>query len=446
MHKYRIPPGNKNEILFSTLHSFLDPCGYFESMSQRHGYIFTDNFLVASNVVFVAEPRAIEKIFSSDPNLFRSTKENTSPDPLLGGESLLFLNGDKHRRRKKLLMPPFHAERLKEYAETIRNITLDVMRENYFLGRFNARVTAQRITLSTILQCVFGLYQGRRYEELRNSLAKHLDFFDNPFTAALSLFDFLRLDLGEWSPWGTVLRNLASIDRLIYEEINERRSRSELLGKDVLSLLLQAEDEEGKKLGDTELRDELALLLIAGHETTSLSIAWALYWIHFLPNVQKKLRQELSSVDLQDIAEVNKLPYLNAVCLETLRIYPVVLGSISRVLQEPMELEDYYLPKETIISIPIYLVHHREDLYPDPKRFDPERFLNRNYSPCEFLPFGGGNRRCIGSALALLEMKISLATILSEYRLSLVEHRPLRPVRRGLVFAPEGGVDLRVDN
>jgi cytochrome P450 len=171
-----------------------------------------------------------------------------------------------------------------------------------------------------------------------------------------------------------------------------------------------------------------------------------LYWIHFLPNVQKKLRQELSSVDLQDIAEVNKLPYLNAVCLETLRIYPVVLGSISRVLQEPMELEDYYLPKETIISIPIYLVHHREDLYPDPKRFDPERFLNRNYSPCEFLPFGGGNRRCIGSALALLEMKISLATILSEYRLSLVEHRPLRPVRRGLVFAPEGGVDLRVDN
>ena len=185
-----------------------------------------------------------------------------------------------------------------------------------------------------------------------------------------------------------------------------------------------------------ELHDELSTLLIDGHETTASSLTWALYWIHYCPDVEDKLRFYFSSFNENtDLLDIVKLPYLDAVCKETLRIYPVLLTTFSRVSKTPLELMGYQFKPGTVFTPAIYLVHHREDIYPNSQQFRPERFLERQFSPYEYFPFGGGSRRCIGMELAKMEMKIVLYTILSKYQLKLRHSRPLKPVRRGLTVA-----------
>jgi cytochrome P450 family 110 len=201
--------------------------------------------------------------------------------------------------------------------------------------------------------------------------------------------------------------------------------------------LLLARDEQGKGMTDEELHDELITLLFAGHETTASALSWLFYWIHYAPEVQAKLRSELDFwAESFDYKEINNLSYLDAVAAETLRIYPVIAGAFARIPTQAISILGYKLQHDDWLSISIYALHHREDLYPDAKQFKPERFLERTYSPNEYIPFGGGNRRCIGSALALLEMKLVTATVLSRFQLELTNKRPLYPVRRGITLAP----------
>jgi cytochrome P450 len=208
-------------------------------------------------------------------------------------------------------------------------------------------------------------------------------------------------------------------------------------------LLLSARDEAGEAMTDVELHDELMTLLLAGHETTATAIAWALYWVHKLPNIREQILQELETLgDNPEPLNIARLPYLTAVCNETLRIYPVAVLTVPRAVKEPVELMGYPLEPGTRLYGCIYLTHHREDIYPNSQQFKPERFLERQFSPYEFLPFGGGIRRCIGEALALFEMKLVLATILQRYELALADQRPERPKRRGVTFAPERGVKM----
>ena len=189
--------------------------------------------------------------------------------------------------------------------------------------------------------------------------------------------------------------------------------------------------------------DELMTLLLAGHETTATALAWALYWVHKLPNIREQILQELETLgDNPEPLNIARLPYLTAVCNETLRIYPVAVLTVSRAVKESVELMGYRLEPGTRLYGCIYLTHHREDIYPNSQQFKPERFLERQFSPYEFLPFGGGVRRCIGEALALFEMKLVLATILQRYELALADQRPERPKRRGVTFAPERGVKM----
>jgi cytochrome P450 len=200
---------------------------------------------------------------------------------------------------------------------------------------------------------------------------------------------------------------------------------------------------QGEAMTDVELHDELMTLLLAGHETTATAIAWALYWVHKLPNIREQILQELETLgDNPEPLNIARLPYLTAVCNETLRIYPVAVLTVPRAVKEPVELMGYPLEPGTRLYGCIYLTHHREDIYPNSQQFKPERFLERQFSPYEFLPFGGGIRRCIGEALALFEMKLVLATILQRYELALADQRPERPKRRGVTFAPERGVKM----
>jgi unspecific monooxygenase len=308
---------------------------------------------------------------------------------------------------------------------------------------FSARSVTQEISLNIIMQAVFGLSEGDRFLQLKRLLASMADVFQSPLSSSFLFFNSLQKDLGAWSPWGKFVRDRQRIDSLIYTEIAERRSQPEGDRIDILSLLMSARDESGEPLTDQELRDELMTLLFAGHETTATAMSWALYWVHHQPAIREKLLQELATLgDTPEPTDIFRLPYLTAVCNETLRIYPVAMLTFPRVVQEPIAMLGRRLEPGNMVVGCIYLVHQREDLYPNPKQFRPERFLERQFTPYEFMPFGGGVRRCIGEALAMFEMKLALATILSRYELALTETQPEFPRRRGVTLAPARGVKM----
>jgi cytochrome P450 len=310
---------------------------------------------------------------------------------------------------------------------------------------FTIRTSTQDISLRVILSAVFGLHQGERYDQLRKLLTVLLDSIGSPLNSTLLFFPSLQKDWGPLSPWGRFLRLKQQIDQLLIAEIQARRKQADSNREDILTLLLEARDEAGQSMTDEELRDELLTLLFAGHETTASALAWALYWIDRLPQVKDKLLKELDTLPPDaDPTTIARLPYLSAVCSETLRIYPIALNPFPRILKVPMEIVGYQFEPGTILLPSIYLTHQREDIYPEPKRFKPERFLERQFSPYEYFPFGGSNRRCIGAAFALFEMKLVLATILSRYELKLVGNRPVKPTRRGLTVAPPGSMRMVV--
>ncbi|BAZ17713.1 cytochrome P450 [Calothrix sp. NIES-4071] len=353
------------------------------------------------------------------------------------------LDGENHRRRRQLVMPSFHGDRMKAYGDLIVNLTKKVMDATALNKPFLARSAMQEISMQVILQSVFGLYDGTRCEQVKDLTGKMLDIFKSPFSSSFLFFPFLQKDLGKASPWGKFLCQRQQIDQLLYAEIAERRENPDPNRIDILSLLMSARDEQGQGLTDKELRDELMTLLLAGHETTATAMAWGLYWSHYIPKASEKIRNEINTLgDKNDPVNILKLPYLTAFCNETLRLYPVAMLTFPRVAQEQVEILGYQIKPNTVIVGCMYLVHHREDLYPQSKQFKPERFLERQFSPYEFMPFGGGVRRCIGEALAMFEMKLVIATILSNYQLSLVDSQPEVPRRRGVTLAPANGVKM----
>ena len=265
----------------------------------------------------------------------------------------------------------------------------------------------------------------------------------SPLRSSMLFLKWMQQDLGPWSPWGRMKQRQRKVDDLIYAEMEERRQQPDANRTDILSLMMAARDENGQPMTNEELRDELMTLLFVGHETTATALAWAFYWIHHLPSVRQKLLQELDSLgENPDPMEIFRLPYLSAVCQETLRIYPVGMLTFPREVLTPVELMGHQLEPGTVVVGSIYLTHRREDLYPEPLQFKPERFLERQFSPYEYLPFGGGSRRCIGLALAQLEMKLVLATILRDFDLVLTEKKPVQPKRRGVTLGPAGGVRM----
>jgi cytochrome P450 len=334
---------------------------------------------------------------------------------------------------------------MRAYGELICDITKQVTQQWRISESFAVRQYLQEITLRVILQAVFGLSDGSRYQQLRRLISSMLESISSPLTSSVLFFPVLQKDWGSLSPWGRYLRQKQQVDQLIYEEIRERREKGDFSGNDILTLMMSARDEAGQPMTDDELHDELITLLVAGHETTASALTWALYWVHHLPDVHDKLLHELNSLgDDTNPSEIAKLPYLTAVCQETLRIYPIVISGFFRVVKAPFQVMGYQLEPGTALIPSIYLTHHREDIYPEAKRFKPERFLERQFSQYEYLPFGGGNRRCIGMAFAQFEMKLVLGTIVSQFELALADRRPVKPVRRGFTVAPPSNMRMVV--
>ncbi|MBN3908642.1 MAG: cytochrome P450 [Nostoc sp. NMS1] len=441
----QLPNPLKAPSLLQKLQWVTDPVAYMENAAQQYPDIFTGKIIgFGDTVVFVNHPKAIQDILTNDRKKFTAVGElNGILQPFLGNYSVLMLEGDRHKRQRQLMTPSFHGERMQGYGELICNASEKIFSQLPLNKPFLARNLTQEISLQVMLQAIFGLYEEEKIQKLRQLLPLLLDLFQSPLTSSLFFFSFLQQDLGAWSPWGKFLRDREQIDQFLYAEIAECKQQPDPERIDILSLLISCRDEAGQPMTDQELRDQLITLILAGYETTALTMAWGLYWIHQKPLIREKLLQELDTLgDYPDPMSIYQLPYLTAVCNEILRIYPVVMFSFPRVVQEPIELLGHHLEPGTVLLPSIYLTHHREDLYPQPKEFQPERFIERQFSPYEFLPFGGGVRRCLGEALAMFQMKLVLATVLSHYHLALVDRRPEQPQRRGFTLAPASGVKM----
>ncbi|NJL61217.1 MAG: cytochrome P450 [Methylacidiphilales bacterium] len=423
-----------------------DPVKFMDNAVQQYPDIFTAEIVgFGDTVVFVNHPQGIQEILNSDRNNFIAIGEaNKVLRPVVGDYSILMMEREQHRRRRQFLMPSFHGEKMRIYGELMCGLTEEVLSQLPQGKPFSAHAAMQEISLQVILKAVLGLSGGERCKKLKNLLPQMLlSLFHSSLTSTLLFFPFLQHNLGGWSPWAKFVHQRQEIGELLYAEICERRRQGNLNGVDILSLLISSKDKAGEGMTDFELRDELITLIVAGYETTATAMAWGLYWIHQQLNVREKIIAEIDSLDnVSDPMSIFRLPYLTAVCNESLRIHPITPFTFPRQVQETTQLLGNTLEPGMIVQGCIYLAHQREDLYPQAKQFRPERFLEREFSLYEFLPFGGGARRCIGETLAIFEMKLVLATILSRYQLELVDKQPEKLKRRGPTLAPGNGVKM----
>ena len=447
-------PSPKTPKLLNLLRWIVQPIEYLDECDRRYGDSFELDFGTGHPFVFLSDPKAVEQIFTAPIGAFDSGRGNWLLRPTLGDNSLLLLDGEQHQRQRQLIMPSFHGERMRTYGNIIRQTTDRVMQQWEVGKPFSVRPFMQEISLRVIMQAVFGLAdsgsdaqtespQPDRSERLKTTLDDFLKLTASRLGFAIGIFPWMRADLGAWSPGGRFNRMKQEIDEMLYAEIRDRRANFDPTRSDILSMLLGARDEAGQSMTDEELRDELITLLLAGHETTATALSWALYWIHKLPHIRETVMAELQALgNNPDPMAIARAPYLSAICSETLRIYPVAIITEARIAKMPIEVMGRSFDTEAMLVPCIYLIHQREGLYPNPRQFKPERFLERQYSPYEYLPFGGSNRRCIGAAFALFEMKLALADILSHSHLALTNDRPIKPVRRGVTVAPKGGINL----
>ncbi|GAB4183556.1 MAG: cytochrome P450 [Coleofasciculaceae cyanobacterium] len=442
-----LPIGPQTPSLLQTVQLIAQPTQFLDSCRERYGDPFSTRVLGLKSppVVFFGDPEAIQEIFTLPSSKLDFRKATHVFEPLMGGQSIILQEGRSHQRLRQLMMPPFHGDRMRSYGQLICDITQQAIAGWTTDSIVSIHKVMPQITLQIILQVVFGIEPGLRYQQLEKLLSSLLEDITTPLYSSLFFFPPLQKDFGAWSPWGHFLRRRQQIDALIYAEIAERRQQADASRTDILSLLMSAHDENGEPMSDVELRDQLVSLLLLGYETTAAVLTWAFYWIHSSASVYDTLQRELDTAgdDIKPEA-LTQLPYLTAVCAETLRVNPIALICTPRRVLEPLQVAGYHFDTGTILVPCIYLAHRRPDVFPDAMQFKPERFLNQKFSPYEYLPFGGGARGCIGMAFSMFEMKLVLATILSRYQLTLVDPRPVRPVRRGITIVPSGGVPVAI--
>jgi cytochrome P450 len=407
------------------------PIQFLERSSHRYGDVFTVRFPVGT-VVFIADPAVIKDVFKGDPDTFHAGEANATPlEPLMGRNSVLLLDGKEHMRQRKLMLPSFHGERMQRYGDVMRQVA-DEEISGWPVGQpFGLRPRTQAITLQIIMRTVFGIEDAERLARLGERLSAMLDIGMQSRALAAIALPQIRRTVGR-GIFKRFLRLRAAADAEIFDEIARRRRATDVEDRDdVLSILLQARDEEGRALTDEELRDELMTLLVAGHETTATSLAWAF-------DLLLRNRPQLARLqaEIENGNGTGEGDYLDAVIKETLRIRPVVPGVI-RKLTAPVELAGYEIPAGMRVAPNIYLTHRRPDVYPEPERFRPERFLERSAETYSWIPFGGGVRRCLGAAFATYEMKIVIPAILEAVRMRAVDEQPERIRRRAITFVPE---------
>ena len=389
-------------------------------------------------VLTSGHPDAAREIFSAPQDAFEPVRPNPV-EPLLGRQSLLLLSGERHRRERKLMTPPFHGERMRAYGAIIRDRALAEAAtwrkgEDVVLGQ-----AMRRITLDVILRTVLGIEGEPRSDRFRRAIGAMLDAYTPP----LLVLPAIRRSL-PFGPWNRFVAARDAVCDLFAEEIRDRRRRGTAGLEDILSLLMDARYEDGASLSESELIDELRTLIVGGHDTTTTALVWAFFHLHRDAAPLATLRTELASLGADPSAEsLEKLPYLGAVCSESLRLHPVVPIVPRRALR-PLTFRGQAVATGQSVMVATTLLHTNPDVWPDPHRFSPERFLTKKYTPFEYAPFGGGVRRCIGAAFGAYQMRIVLAAILS--RVTFEPHVGSVPARvlMNITMGPRGSVKLRL--
>ena len=426
-----LPPGPKIPRLLQTFKWIFRPIPFMRACAEAYGDAFTIRLIGAPPMAFLSDPAAIKQVFTGDPERLRAGQaQKRIFKPLVGPNSISVLDGARHKRERKLLMPPFQGKHVQLYRDIMCEIT-DRSIDAWPVGTsFPIHSRLQEITLEVILRVVFGEDNTALLSRLRALLIRWLNSNWGPLT-----------------PWKSVTQ-LRHIDRLLYDEIASRKRSKRGERTDIVAMLVAARDEDGKYMSDEEIRDELMTVLVAGHETTATSMAWVVHHLLQNPDVLATARAEVASVSgngspttkltAEQIAE---LSYLDAVIKETARLIPVV-PIVVRLLATNMRIGYYELPAGSVATPCIYLTHQRPELWSEPELFNPDRFVGQRVDPYTFFPFGGGVRHCLGAAFATYEMKIVLARVLSRVILRSDPRHTVRVVRRGITFAPSGGVPV----
>jgi cytochrome P450 len=381
-----------------------------------------------------AEPELIAELYgASDPELFAAVV----PDPvdvLLGSRSLLLIAGQQHKRERKLLTPPFHGERMRGWAAAMADVGRRAFADG---GEIRAMQRTELATLEVIVRVIFGVDEDARVQEFIRAVTE----WATAVRAGFLFFRGLQRDFFGLSPFSRYRKARARLDALLDDQI--ARTREGLGGRtDVLTGLVEARYDDGSGMDDDTIRDHLRTLLFAGHETTAIVLAWALYFVHRDPEVRRRVLDELDGLGTNPEPELlARLPYLGAVVDETLRMRPVTVDT-QRLLRKPMRLGRWQLPAGAAVCPATPLLHFRADLWPEPERFLPERFVGKKPAPNTFLPFGGGSHRCLGATFARFEACVILGTLLREFEFELRDEQVAWGRGRG-TLEPVGGVRMR---
>lgn len=418
----------------------LRPVELMEHCRRRYGDRFTLKLPLQRHAVFFATPAAVRDLFTGSPDALHAGEANVVLEPIVGRTSILLLDGERHVRQRRLLMPPFHGERMLAYVASMCEATRRAMADVVPGRPTPVQPIAQRITLDVILETVLGVEDPSDRTSLGQLLTELLARSAHP----LLLVPALRLERLPWTAAAQGVRLLQEVDRRLYAFIEAREVRGTREGSDVLAMLLEARDEHGMPMSRVELRDALMTLLLAGHETTATTLAWAFGHLVAHPDALARAHEEVDRVfdgDRLEPARVAQLTWIDAIVRETLRLRPV-LPVVGRVTKTPVVVDGTELPAGVMAVPCIYLVHRHPDVWPRPERFDPERFLNHKPSPYEYLPFGGGARRCLGMAFALQEARVVLATMLRQWTVRPVPGHRTRVERRSITLAPAEGMPV----
>jgi len=422
------PPGPRLPRLVQTFFFIFGSRWFISRMARRYGPVVQLSTAFDSNFVMVFDPALVKDVFRGPPERLRAGEANEPLGPALGMRSLLLLDGEEHLRQRRLMLPPFHGQRMRAYEDVMREAA-DRAIDSWPLNReFALLPTTQQLTLDVILRTVFGVAEGPRQEELKRRLRGMIDPVSNRFGILLMVL----MRRGNKRALARFEERRRRVDELIYDEIARRRQAPDLDEReDVLSMLLLARDEDGRPMTDVELRDQLVTLLVAGHETTATGLAWVFDLLLRNPRVLAKLRQAVADGDDS---------YVDAVAKEALRIRPVVPG-VGRVVRGgTFELGGYTLREGTEINPSIAVIHARPDAFAGPREFRPERFLEDNPPDTyTWIPFGGGTRRCIGASFALFEMRVVIRRVIERTTLEAASDEAERVERRGVTMVPKRG-------
>jgi cytochrome P450 len=431
-----LPAGPASSEREQTFAWFSRPYDLLREAARQFGEPFTLRIAGWGTQVVFSHPDAIRDVFAASADQLHAGAANGFLRPLMGDGSLLLLEGEAHRRQRKLLLPAFHGLRLVELGEVIREVSRSLS-ARWPEGKPIALLDRLlEISLEVILRVVLGMAAGEeRCERTRGVVTALLQGITTSVAGAGAQS---RTPAHERVP--ALVRELHAA---LAAEIAERRARPSAR-VDVLELLLAARDDEGRPLDDADLYDQLLTLILAGHETTATSLAWAFQLLVENPEPAARLRRDLDALGATPkVSDLLALPWLEAVVKETLRLRPVV-PAVSRLVVQPSRIGGVDLPAGVFVAASAYLAHHRPERFAEPERFHPERFLDGDFGPNEFLPFGGGLRRCVGMGLAMHELKIVLADLAARFELEGAARDPVRPVRRSVIVAPSGGARMVV--